>query len=468
MGIVYRNWPFASLAEAPPGRADQISPMARSRVSDRSIPAVDAGISRASVFPAASSVRGLPRAPRNARATRPGVALVTPYPSPNQQPISGVASYSRELARALSAAGVDVEVWAEQISPRSREHDHESVRVIRAWRRGFWAGLDLWHTLRTKRPGTIHAQIEYFVFGGWIGFVSLLVFLMAARFTRARVFVTLHQVLSLKELRADTLRGFGVRLPWRAARGVARLSILLLSALADRVIVHEGIFRGRLSDEYGVGPARVEIIPHGVPSVPHEPRTADDRRLLLFGYLKWYKGIDVVLRAFREVAAEFPDWKLNIAGGLPDGPQYGHAHAPFLREIRALAEPLGDQVELTGYVGDAEIPAVFRRADVVLFPYRVLFAASGPLALAIGFRKPFILSEALLPVLPTWPFWSSASPAGWAQAMRHMMKDKGVRAEAEARADLLAAGRTWSNVAAHTVALYRLEESLVPVLNRSS
>jgi len=110
---------------------------------------------------------------------------------------------------------------------------------------------------------------------------------------------------------------------------------------------------------------------------------------------------------------------------------------------------------------------LFQQTDVVLFPYRVLFAFSGPLALAIGARRPFIVSEALKSLLPTWPYWSRNTPEDWARSMRILMRSDELRARAERQADVLASTREWSEIAVQTLTVYRQAESLEAALNSS-
>jgi glycosyltransferase involved in cell wall biosynthesis len=294
-------------------------------------------------------------------------------------------------------------------------------------------------------------------------------FLVAARLIGQKVVVTIHHVIAPKDLTMEVLRGLGLSQPVRTARVLIRVSTALLCRVAHRVIVLDEVFRQRLAAEYGVHPARVETLPYGVFDPGKKlPAPAVDRRILLFGYLKWYKGIDIALRAFRELASEFPGWKLIIAGGLPPDLEENHPYKRFLADLRVLAHPLGSQVEFTGYVDDDAIPSLFWQADIVLFPYRVLFATSGPLALAICFRRPFILSAALRPLLPTWPLWCPNSPLDWAEAMRLLMQDEGVRHHAMDLVEVLASDRAWPKIAAQTVAIYREVNPLMAASGHSA
>ena len=100
----------------------------------------------------------------------------------------------------------------------------------------------------------------------------------------------------------------------------------------DAIVVHSEHGRARLTGELGVDPARVHVIPHGVfahlADVPAAAGSVSDRRspvVLCFGLMRPYKGIDVLLDAWREIE----DAELWIAGM----PRMDISH------LRALAPP---------------------------------------------------------------------------------------------------------------------------------
>ena len=132
-------------------------------------------------------------------------------------------------------------------------------------------------------------------------------------------------------------------------------------------------------------PGRVHVIPHGafthltevadpVP-LPPELAAVELPVVLLFGLVRPYKGLDVLLEAWRAVdGAEL--WVV----GLP---------RMDLAPLRAAAPRTVRFVER--FVPDAELPAFFDRADLVVLPYREI-DQSGVLFTALAFGKPLVLT----------------------------------------------------------------------------
>lgn len=154
----------------------------------------------------------------------------------------------------------------------------------------------------------------------------------------------------------------------------------------DAVVVHSEHGRARLTGELGLDPARVTVIPHGAfthlaepahaAGLPPDLAAVEGPVVLLFGLIRPYKGIDVALEAWRGVeGAEL--WVVGM-------PRMDTA------PLRAAAPPGVRFVER--FVGDEELPAYFRRADVVLLPYREI-EQSGVLFTALAFGAPLLLSD---------------------------------------------------------------------------
>jgi len=220
----------------------------------------------------------------------------------------------------------------------------------------------------------------------------------------------------------------------------------------DAVIAHSAHGRTRLLEELGLPGGRVHTIPHGAfahlastPPAPLPAELADDGTpvVLCFGLIRPYKGIDVLLEAWRRVEGA----QLWIVGL----PRY---------DIAALRAAAGASVGwVPRFVSDGELAACFRRADLVVAPYRES-EQSGVVATALAFASPLLVSDVggLREVAQVGA--AALVPAGdagaLAAAIAGLLGDRAARDALSAAARGLAEGE-WSfeRVAERTAALYR-------------
>jgi glycosyltransferase involved in cell wall biosynthesis len=235
-----------------------------------------------------------------------------------------------------------------------------------------------------------------------------------------------------------------------------------LAARMDAIVVHSEHDAARLADELALPGERIAVIPHGafdyltrLPEerpLPPELAAVEAPVVLFFGLVRPYKGVDVLLRAFAEV----PDAELWIVGGgevaLDPAPQ---------AELRRLAELAPGRVRFVSHwVTDPEIPAYFRRADVVALPFRQA-APSGVMHTALAFGKPLVLTR-LGAFADVGERHGAArlvepeDPAGLATALREVLGDPERRRRmGEAAARAAREDFSWESVGERTLDLYR-------------
>ncbi len=168
--------------------------------------------------------------------------------------------------------------------------------------------------------------------------------------------------------------------------------------LGSLIIAHSEFDRRRLQEEFGVEPGRVAVIPHGEYGFfeRHEPADRQEarRRLglgredevaLFFGYVREYKGLDVLLEAWPAVAETRPAARLVVAG---DPVRLGPERRA---ELERRAERLG-AVHRFGYVPFADVGRYFAAADVLAMPYRHV-SQSGVLYLALALGVPVVATR---------------------------------------------------------------------------
>ncbi len=158
----------------------------------------------------------------------------------------------------------------------------------------------------------------------------------------------------------------------------------------DLVVAHSEFDRRRLLEELAVAPGRVTVIPHGEYGFfarrgePIERATArldlglepGNEVALFFGYVREYKGLDLLLEAWPAVASARSAARLVVAGD-PVRLDRGRRE-----ELREWATRLG-VVHRFGYVPFSEVARYFAAADVLVMPYRRI-SQSGVLYLALS------------------------------------------------------------------------------------
>jgi glycosyltransferase involved in cell wall biosynthesis len=229
----------------------------------------------------------------------------------------------------------------------------------------------------------------------------------------------------------------------------------------DHLIVHTEAARGHLLDQ-GIPAARVSVIPHGLlPTAGAAGWRAagqgsgDGRRtILLFGKLRPYKGLDVLVEAYARLPAD-----LRAAARLRI---VGEPLMP-LDAIRARVTELGIGHDVEWdlrYVGDAEIGAILGAADILAFPYRDI-DASGVLMSAVPYGKPIVASSlgvfaAMLKDGVHGRLVPPNDPAALADALASLIADPAAaRRMGDAVRALDGEIPGWGDIAGRTVDLYR-------------
>ncbi len=105
--------------------------------------------------------------------------------------------------------------------------------------------------------------------------------------------------------------------------------------------------------------------------------------ILFFGYIKRYKGLDILLDAVPEIREQIPDIQLLIAGEVYGDPG----------EYEEKIASLGDCVNFQNrFINNEEVPYFFNASDVVVLPYRSA-TQSGITQLAFAFDKPVVATD---------------------------------------------------------------------------
>jgi glycosyltransferase involved in cell wall biosynthesis len=115
------------------------------------------------------------------------------------------------------------------------------------------------------------------------------------------------------------------------------------------------------------------------------PVHVHDKILLFFGFIRKYKGLDILIRAMAEPAIRESDIRLLIAGEFYEDSEI---YDRLINELN-ISEKL---ILKTDFVSDGDVQYYLCAADAVVQPYRHA-TQSGVTPLAYHFEKPMIVSN---------------------------------------------------------------------------
>src|SRR5665647_660572 len=259
----------------------------------------------------------------------------------------GVAQHTTVLAQRLVAAGHEVVIvsWLRQypqrLYPGQQTVDQPELDPFKPTSRALsWNRPDSWVRVAWR-----------------LRKVDLVIF---AHITPVQVIPYRTMIATLSGCRARTAVICHNVLPHERSRTDGALVSLLLRA-ADLIVVHSEEQAAEARHLTGK-PIHVAQLAPFMPTgfVRRAPLVGEHRRLIFFGLVRPYKGLDVLLRA---LAAGPPDVRLRVAG------EFWGGTAATLELCRELG--IAERVELRdGYVAADEVPTLFSDVDALVLPYR--------------------------------------------------------------------------------------------------
>ena len=256
-----------------------------------------------------------------------------------------------------------------------------------------------------------------------------------------------------------------------------------LIARSTRLVVMADRGRQMLEEIYQAPPAKIDVIPHGIPDIPFvDPNFYKDQFgvegrlvLLTFGLLSPNKGIENVLNALPEILAEFPNAVYIVLGATH--PNLLHEQGETYRlSLERLAKKNKVQKHVIFYnrfVEIEELKEFIGAADLYLTPYlNEAQITSGTLAYAFGAGKAVVST----------PYWHAAElltedrgvlvPFGDAKAIARevigLLRDESRRTLLRKNAYKFGREMVWSNVARLYMRSFELARLERAVLSRKS
>ncbi len=112
----------------------------------------------------------------------------------------------------------------------------------------------------------------------------------------------------------------------------------------------------------------------------------DAPAILFFGYIRKYKGLDILLRAMPQIIEQLPEIRLIIAGEF-----YGDEQ-DYRSLIDSLHIPSKNLILIKDYIPNEEVPLYFSATNAAVVPYRSA-TQSGIVQIAYNFDVPVIATN---------------------------------------------------------------------------
>jgi peptidoglycan/LPS O-acetylase OafA/YrhL len=336
------------------------------------------------------------------------------------------------------------------------------VGVLMRYLMDAWAGMEAAPRIRivdTRGSGGRFSFMPWFAASfacvallGLAGRINLVHAHMASRGSAARKTLLCGLAMMLGIPVVMHMHGADFLPFYRRLHPVSRAPLRFVLRRARLVIVLGTAWRDFLIHEVGLSPARISIVPNGVPRPPTvgSGRAHRPSKIVFLGRLCARKGVPELIAALASPCVRALDWQAVIAG---DGDP-----APY----RAMLgwHRLGPRVSLPGWIGRPETAALLSESDIFVLPSHheampvaVLEAMAAGIAVIttpVGTLPEFLQHNVNALLVPP------GSPAQLAEAIALLLQDVALRRRlAEAGHAVFCDRLEISHVASRIAGLYR-------------
>src|SRR5512147_1604021 len=351
----------------------------------------------------------------------------------------GIATFTSDLLAAVAAEHPQCECFAVPVNDREAGYDYPDVVRFEVEEQELSSYQRAADFLNIGNVDIVCLQHEFGIFGGPAG--SHLLALL--RELKMPVVTTHHTVL-------------------REPNSEQRRVMQELISRSTRLVVMAERGRQMLQEIYQAPPAKIDVIPHGIPDIPFvDPNFYKDQFgvegrlvLLTFGLLSPNKGIEHALKALPEILAEFPDVVYIVLGATHPNlvRENGEVYRLSLERLAKKNRVEKHVIFYNRFVELEELKEFIGAADLYITPYlNEAQITSGTLAYAFGAGKAVIST----------PYWHATElladdrgvlvPFGdapaIAQAVLELLRDDTRRHAIRKNAYKIGREMVWSNVA---------------------
>ncbi|MBL0344952.1 glycosyltransferase [Candidatus Villigracilis affinis] len=303
------------------------------------------------------------------------LTVVSPFPPT----ITGIGQYGFHITRAIEKSGlfsrITVLAGAKAGSDHTPVLNHAEIDYC-------WQPDDLktrkiiLSRLKHLKPDLVWFNLGASVFGkSPLANLSAMFTPMLARKMGLPTIVTLHELVELADLRAlNAPGGFLAPLGARLLTEVATQADLVCLTMQHYV------------DWLSARHINCTHIPIGSYHEPELLEETDEQELLFFTTLAPFKGLEILLEAFKELKLEFPNLRLSIAGAE-------HTRFPnYSNDLRKKCDA-SNNIRWLGQVPEEQVKELFQSAQIVVLPYTASTGSSSVLYQSATWGRAIVASD---------------------------------------------------------------------------
>ncbi len=288
----------------------------------------------------------------------------------------GIATFTTDLCEAISAELPAIDCFVLAMNDAGKHHAYPPrvrFEIAQGDLSSYRRAADF---LNVNPVDVVCLQHEYGIFGGKAGGHVLALL----RELRMPVVSTLHTILA-------------------EPNPIQRAVMDSLAQLSGRIVVMSEQGAKLLTDVYGVPAHKIDMIPHGIPSMPQarggkNQLGVEGRRVILtLGLLSPDKGIENVIDAMPAILARYPDTVYIVLGATHPHvrEQQGETYRVALESRAQRLGVASSMIFHNRFVSQVELVEFLAAADVYITPYlKPEQITSGTLAYAVGSGKAVI------------------------------------------------------------------------------
>jgi glycosyltransferase involved in cell wall biosynthesis len=392
------------------------------------------------------------------------ISVISIYPARGEKhsKVSGIASYTKNLVTNLAKKDNEITVICDILHNGVEEYREDELKIKRVFRKNPSYVFTILKSFLIGRPDVIHFQQEKNIFGSDYFAPLQAVLVLLIWILRIKLVITFHAIVSFQAVTKEFIQGNNVKWPvWFVKLGFWGIYFPQL-LFADKIIVHEVTFKKILVEEYGAKEGKIVVVPHGVEDLVSKPKKdardalgiiRDTFVVLFVGYLTGYKGIDLLLEGYSEYCKLGDNNLLIMGSGIH--PTYKnnekYLQYQYNRSKKKASELLSKSNYIwPGFIDEEDLATYYCASDVIVFPYTNSLAASGPMAMAIGYGIPFIGSEVFENIFVDSLLFKK-DPKSLSKKLKHVRKNTALYKK---RVLEIRKKRLWSHVCKSTIDIY--------------